>query len=70
MTICPHTIRLIEDWAGKKAVTNGTKSTAGNSRGPIGLGADFGAPGEKTLRNRNTNNNTVSKIGVKRRDGV
>jgi hypothetical protein len=70
MTICPHTIRLIEDWAGKKAVNNATKSTVGNSRGAIGFGLDFPAPGEKTLRNRNGNNNTVTKIGVKRRDGI
>ena len=70
MTICPHTIRVIEDWAGKKVLSNNTKSTAGHSRGGAGFGLDFPTSGEKSLRNRNGNNNTVSKIGVKRNNGI
>lgn len=45
MTICPHTIRVIEDWAGKKVLHNTAKSTTGTSRGMSGFGFDFPATG-------------------------
>jgi len=74
MTICPHTIRVIEDWAGKKVLHNTAKSTTGNARGASGFGFDFpapiGSPGlGKSLKNGN-GSHSASKAAAKKREGA
>lgn len=70
MNICPHTIRVIEDWASKKVINKATKSSTGYSRGGGNFGIEFPGPGEKSLRYRNGSNKTVGKSGAKRVHGT
>ena len=57
MTICPHTIRVIEDWAGKKVVNNTAKST---TRGATGFGSGFPGNSSGISKSLGKFNNTTS----------
>ena len=52
MSICPHTIRVIEDWAGRK-VQNSTKHVRGNS----GFGFDFAQGGSGQIKSLRAGSN-------------
>lgn len=70
MTICPHAVRLIEDWAGSKALANGLRSTAAGGRGGAGFGLESSGRAEQSLKSRNGNGTAGGKVGGKRRDGI
>ena len=74
MSICPHTIRVIEDWAGKKVLHNTAKSTTGTTRGASGFGFEFPAPGASPFSHKSlktgSGNHTASKAAAKKREGA